>query len=157
MRKNIHKRVALFLLLLSMRKQIKACSAQMKTIDMKNLIALCLLVAPLLSCSDDPSKPTDTGFATMRVEEQQAMQCPYCMGNGVQNSYYGTVPCQSCQGKGERYNISFREKEVKTLIRSDKKCPVGSSTFECVDESNNGVIPSTDKCIHCKHLYYVHE
>ena len=54
-------------------------------------------------------------------------------------------------------NVSFKGKPVRTLKRSDKKCPTKSKTFECIDDNNNGIISSTDECIHCGHMYYVHE
>lgn len=110
----------------------------------------------LVSCDEDPFKPTGTGYTTIQVAEQQEMQCPYCMGSGVQNSFYGPAYCSYCNGTGKRYNTSFRAKQVRTLKRNDKDCPTSTTTFECVDEHNNGIISSTDRCIHCKHMYYVH-
>ena len=53
-------------------------------------------------------------------------------------------------------NESLPDYTVKTL-KKNKKCPTMSSTFECIDEHNNGIISTTDKCIHCGHLYYVHK
>lgn len=120
-------------------------------------ITLFLCMCFLLVSCDDPSKPTGFGYTTIQVSEQQEMQCPYCMGSGIQVSYYGPAYCSYCNGTGKKYNVSFKEKPVRTLKRSDKKCPTKSKTFECIDDNNNGIISSTDKCIHCGHMYYVHE
>lgn len=123
----------------------------------KNKSQLCLIIFALIACTDDPSKPTDTGITTIQESEQQENVCPYCSGSGMRATYYGPVYCSYCQGKGRRYNITFKTKQVQTLERSDKNCPTKSTTFECIDKYNNGKISSTDKCIHCKHMYYVHE
>ncbi len=111
----------------------------------------------LIACSSDSSKPTGTGYVTIQVAEQQEMQCPYCMGSGIQAGFYGPVYCSYCNGAGKRYNTVFRAKQVKTLKRKDKDCPTSLTTFECIDEHNNGIISNTDKCIHCEHMYYVHK
>lgn len=121
----------------------------------KHQLALTLFF--FASCSTDPSKPTGTGLTTIQVQEQQEMQCPYCLGSGVQTSVYGPVYCSYCNATGKRFNLTFMAKQVRTLKREDKDCPTSSTTFECIDEHNNGIISSTDKCIHCEHMYYVHK
>lgn len=124
---------------------------------MKDFSILILALILLVACNDDPSKPTGTGYTTIQVTDQQEMQCPYCIGSGVQTSLYGPVYCSYCNGTGKRYNTSFRAKQVKTLKRKDKACPTASTTFECIDQQNNGIISSTDRCVHCQHMYYVHK
>lgn len=123
----------------------------------KNKSLLCFIIVALTACTDDPSKPTDTGITTIQESEQQESMCPYCSGSGMQTTYYGPVYCSYCNGEGKRYNIAFRDKKVQTLKRDDKDCPTKSTTFECIDEHNNGKISSTNKCIHCGHMYYVHD
>lgn len=122
-----------------------------------NLSILVFAFILLVACNDDPSKPTGTGYTTIQMAKQQETQCPYCRGSGMQTSFYGPVFCSYCNGTGKRYNTSFEAKQVKTLKRKDKDCPISSTTFECIDEHNNGIISNTDECIHCRHLYYAHK
>ena len=122
---------------------------------MKKAFVFVLFALLFISC-DDASKPDGTGYPTVEYSEPTQSACPYCYGSGLVTTYYGPQYCSHCGGKGTITNISFKSRGVKTL-KKNKKCPTKSSTFECIDEHNNGIISSTDKCIHCDHMYYVHE
>ena len=78
-------------------------------------ITLFLCMCFLLVSCDDPSKPTGFGYTTIQVSEQQEMQCPYCMGSGIQVSYYGPAYCSYCNGTGKKYNVSFKGKPVRSI------------------------------------------
>lgn len=122
---------------------------------MKKIFFVFLGVLFLASCDDD-STPDGTGYTTINYLEPTTSACPYCGGTGIIVDYYGQHYCPSCGGNGQITNISFKSRGVKTL-KKNKKCPTKNSTFECIDEHNNGIISSTDTCIHCKHCYYVHK
>ena len=122
---------------------------------MKRLIPF-LLGAFLFAACDDASKPDGTGYTTIEYSEPTESQCPYCYGSGIKTTYYGPQYCSNCGGTGRVTSVSFKSRGVKTL-KKNKKCPTMSSTFECIDEYNNGIISTTDECIHCGHLYYVHK
>lgn len=122
-----------------------------KSINMKSKLSLLIILFFTFTSCDQ----TETGWTTIQVSEQQEMQCPYCFGSGVQSSYYGPVYCSYCNGTGRRYNTAFRSKKVKTVIVKSKKCPTNSrQSFECIDD---GIISSTEECIHCEHSYFVHK
>lgn len=105
--------------------------------------------------SDDSSEPDGYGYTTLQSSEPTQSVCPHCDGAGILFNYAGSYLCPSCGGWGNVTNVSFKQKSVRTL-KKEKKCPTKSTTFECVDEHNNGIISSTDKCIHCDHMFYVH-
>ena len=123
---------------------------------MRKSIAFIILFFLIQAC-DDPSKPDGTGYTTINYSEPTVSLCPYCYGSGVKVTFYGPQYCPNCGGSGQVTNISFKGRQVKTLKKSNKKCPERSTTFECIDEHNNEIISSTDKCIKCGHMYYVHE
>ncbi len=110
----------------------------------------------LLSCGGSSERSYNPDDYSQQEQEQVVTEslCPYCNGYGTVTTMNGPAYCSYCQGKGKRYNVSFSSKG--TLKRSDKDCPTKPTTFECVDEHNNGIISSTDRCIHCTHTYNVH-
>lgn len=122
---------------------------------MKNILPILTACILAISCNDS-SRPDGTGYTTINYSEPMETQCPYCYGTGVATTYYGPQFCSNCNGTGKSVNISFKSRTVKTL-KKNKKCPNGNTTFECIDEHNNGIISTTDRCIHCEHLYYVHD
>lgn len=107
------------------------------------------------SACDNDSKPDSIGYTTIQYSEPTQSKCPYCYGSGVATTFYGPTYCSNCAGSGQITSISFKSRGVKTLKKA-KKCPTKNSTFECIDDKNNGIISTTDKCIHCEHMYYVH-
>ena len=117
---------------------------------MRHLFFFIILVLTVISCDR-----TEYGSTTIQVSEQQEMQCPYCMESGILQTYYGPIYCSYCNGSGRRFNVVFRSKKVNTIIKPNKKCPTNSrQSFECIDD---GIISSTEKCIHCEHSYFVHK
>lgn len=108
-----------------------------------------------IETTNDVSVPDGYGTTTLQSSEPTQSVCPYCDGVGILFNYAGSYMCPTCGGWGTVTNISFKQKSVGTL-KKNKKCPNKSTTFECIDEHNNGIISTTDKCIHCDHMYYVH-
>lgn len=122
---------------------------------MKRILILLTSLILLISCNGSV-RPDGKGFTTVQFSEPTESICPYCNGSGIVYTYMGPQYCSNCGGTGKYTNISFKSKSIPTL-KKNKKCPVGSGTFECIDEHNNGIISSTDECIHCGHMYYVHK
>lgn len=60
------------------------------------------------------------------------------------------------ESKMPSYSPSFTGKK-SFLTDASKKCSNKNTTFKCIDKGNNGIITSTDECLNCGHLYYVHK
>ena len=79
--------------------------------------------------------------------------CGYCGGRGA-------VVCNRCGGYGYlvvNNQPSFKGNR-KVLYDSSRICPNSTSkTYRGYDNGNNGYIVSTDKCLNCDHMYYVHK
>ena len=112
----------------------------------------------------------------------KALRCNGCNGGGivysqVWNPYYGCYQtiqqyCGYCGGRGAAvcnrcggygYLVvnnqpSFKGNR-KVLYDSSRICPTNSTskTYRGYDNGNNGYIVSTDKCLNCDHMYYVHK
>lgn len=74
-----------------------------------------------------------------------------------QTEYSYNISNLSGSGYGGSSNPSFGRK-ADYNYDSSAHCPTpsGSTTFVGIDKHNNGKIASTDKCINCDKMYFVH-